>query len=126
MARSVIGRAVVKKVVQAPAAPLPILATAEPRGDRVVIVRDEADKYIGNILLPDSVGNKTCRGTVIAVGPDVNALKDGAAERRPLKKGDRVLFTPYAGSTVDDNGSNDTVGRYIIMRAEDVWAFLPN
>ena len=89
-----------------------------PLGDRIVIRREEAeDKSAGGIVLPDTAKNKPQRGTVLAVGPG-KMLKDGS--RRPLqvKKGDKVLFTSWAGDEFKGRSSDNI----LLMREEDVLA----
>jgi len=62
-----------------------------------VIRREEAeDKTAGGIVLPDTAKNKPQRGTVLAVGPG-KMLKDGSRRALQVKKGDKVLFTSWAG-----------------------------
>jgi chaperonin GroES len=93
----------------------------KPLGDRIVIRREVAeDKTAGGIVLPDSAKNKPQRGTILAVGPG-KQLKDGS--RRPLqvKKGDKVLFTTWAGDEFKGVSTGDNV---LLMREEDVLAVI--
>ena len=92
-----------------------------PLGDRIVIRREEAEvKTTGGIVLPDTAKNKPQRGTVLAVGPG-KMLKDGS--RRPLqvKKGDKVLFTSWAGDEFKGRSTSDNI---LLMREEDVLAVI--
>jgi len=91
----------------------------KPLGDRIVVRREEAEeKTSGGIVLPDSAKNKPQRGTVLAVGTG-KMLKDGT--RRPLqvRKGDKVLFTSWAG---DEFKGRVTGQEVLLMREEDVLA----
>ena len=91
-----------------------------PLGDRIVVRRFASDeKTAGGILLPDTAKNKPQRGEVLAVGPG-KMLKDGT--RRPLqvKKGDKILFTTWAG---DEFKSRDK-DNILLMHEEDVLAVL--
>jgi chaperonin GroES len=88
-----------------------------PIGDRVLVKRCEAEeKTAGGIVLPDSAKEKPKQGEVIAVGTG-RMTDDG--ERVPLsvKKGDRVLFTSYAGNEVKVDGEE-----FLLMREEDILA----
>ena len=92
----------------------------KPLGDRIVVRRQAAEeKTAGGIVLPDSAKNKPQRGTIVAVGPG-RLLKDGS--RRPLqvKKGDKVLFTSWAGDEFKGRGTDNI----LLMREEDVLAVI--
>lgn len=102
------------KKAQAQAAPE---RYCRPLGDRVLIRLDQPEKQTpGGILLPDSARNeRPGRGEVLAVGPG-KATADGSPAPLAVKPGDRVLFTKWAGTPVDD------AGQCVIMREEDVLA----
>jgi len=75
-----------------------------PLHDRVVVRRvEEETKTAGGIVLPDSAAEKPSQGEVLAAGP--GKIQDNG-DIRPLdvKKGDKVLFGQYAGSTVKIDG----------------------
>ena len=89
----------------------------EPLGDRVVVQRDESeDVTAGGIVLPDAAQDKPTRGKVISVGSG-RLLDDGSRSALQVKKGDRVLFSSYAGE-------NFKLGdeEYLLMREEDILA----
>ncbi len=89
--------------------------TIRPLGDRVLIQRLEAeDKTAGGILLPDSAKEKPKEGKVIAIG-EGKTLDNGEKSKFSVRKGDRVLFTSYAGTEVKVGGNE-----YMIMREEDI------
>src|SRR6516162_52691 len=93
----------------------------KPLGDRIVLRREEPEeKTAGGIVLPDSAKNKPQRGTVLAAGPG-KLLKDGS--RRPLqvKKGDKVLFTNWAGDEFKGRSTSENI---LLMREEDVLAVI--
>src|SRR5262245_39517752 len=93
----------------------------KPLGDRIVVRREEPEeKTAGGIVLPDSAKNKPQRGTVLAVGPG-KLLKDGTRRGLQVKKGDKVLFTSWAGDEFKSRGSSDQI---LLMREEDVLAVL--
>src|SRR5436189_794264 len=86
-----------------------------PLGDRVLLQRVEAEeKTAGGILLPDTAKEKPKEGKVIAVG-DGRVLDNGERSKFSVKKGDRILFTSYAGTEVKVGGQE-----YLIMREEDI------
>ena len=86
-----------------------------PLGDRVLVKRVEAEeKTAGGILLPDTAKEKPKEGKVIAIG-DGRVLDNGERSKFSVKKGDRILFTSYAGTEVKVGGQE-----YLIMREEDI------
>jgi len=91
--------------------------TIIPLGDRVLVKRVEAEaKSPGGIVLPDTAKEKPKEGKVIALG-DGRTLKGGKKVELQVKKGDRVLFTSYAGTEVTINGEE-----YLLMSEEDILA----
>ena len=90
-------------------------STIRPLGDRVLVQRTEAEeKTAGGILLPDSAKEKPKEGKIISIG-DGKTLDNGEKSKFSVKKGDRVLFTSYAGTEVKVGGNE-----YLIMREEDI------
>ncbi len=72
-----------------------------PLGNKVLVRRDEAESQTdAGIYLPESAKDRPKTGTVQAVGN--GALNTETGERIPmtLKKGDRVIFSSYAGSEI--------------------------
>ena len=93
----------------------------KPLGDRVIVRRFEAEeKSTGGILLPDTAKNKPQRGTVLAVGSG-KMLKDGSRRALQVKKGDKVLFTSWAGDEFKGRSTSDNI---LLMREEDVLAVI--
>ena len=91
------------------------IATIRPLGDRVLVQRTEAEeKTAGGILLPDSAKEKPKEGKVVSIG-EGKTLDNGEKSKFSVKKGDRVLFTSYAGTEVKVGGNE-----YLIMREEDI------
>lgn len=90
-----------------------------PLGDRVLIQRVEAEeKTAGGILLPESAKEKPKEGIVIAIG-DGKTLDSGEKTKFAVSKGDRVLFTSYAGTEVKHEGET-----YLVMREDDILAIV--
>ena len=86
-----------------------------PLQDRILIKRvDEEQKTAGGIIIPDTAKEKPQEGRVVAVG-NGKVGDDGKLRPLDVKKGDRVLFTKYAGSEVKLDGEE-----HIIIREEDV------
>ncbi len=90
-------------------------SSIRPLGDRVLIQRLEAEeKTAGGILLPDSAKEKPKEGKVVSIG-EGKTLDNGEKSKFSVRKGDRVLFTSYAGTEVKVGGNE-----YLIMREEDI------
>jgi chaperonin GroES len=88
-----------------------------PLGDRVLVKRCEAEeKTAGGIVLPDTAKEKPKEGEVMAVGSG-RLTDSGERVALAVKKGDRVLFTSYAGNEVKVDGEE-----YLLMREEDILA----
>ncbi len=87
-----------------------------PLGDRVLVKRcDAEEKTAGGIVLPDSAKEKPKQGEVIATGSG-KLTEKGERVKLTVKKGDRVLFTSYAGNEVP--GCEEL----LLMREEDILA----
>ncbi|MGQ9546046.1 MAG: co-chaperone GroES [Dehalococcoidia bacterium] len=89
----------------------------KPLGDRVVIrptPREEVSK--GGIVLPDTAKEKPQEGEIIAVGPG-KLTDDGNRIAMEVKKGDKVIYSKYAG-TEFKLGDEELV----IMREGDILA----
>ncbi len=72
-----------------------------PLGDKILIKRaDPETKTDAGIYLPESAKDKPKEGKVIAVGN--GRLNKDTGEYIPfsVKKGDRVIFTSYAGTEI--------------------------
>ena len=90
-----------------------------PLGEKVLVRRLEAEeKTKGGIVLPDTAKEKPQQGTVLAVG-DGKLLDSGQRGTFQVKKGDRVLFSSYAGTEVKIDGED-----YILMDESDILAVL--
>jgi len=73
----------------------------QPLGDRLVVRREDSEERTeGGIYLPDSAKNKPTRGVVVSVG-DGRLLENGTRAPMQVRAGDRVLFTSYAGETIE-------------------------
>jgi len=93
------------------------MAKIEPLGDRVVIKatpKEEVSK--GGIVLPDTAKEKPQEGKIIAVGPG-RLTEDGNRIAMEVKKGDKVIYSKYAGTEFKLDGEE-----LIIMREGDILA----
>jgi chaperonin GroES len=93
------------------------MAKIEPLGDRVVIKptpKEEVSK--GGIVLPDTAKEKPQEGKIIAVGPG-RLTEEGKRIAMDVKKGDKVIYSKYAGTEFKLDGEE-----LIIMREGDLLA----
>ncbi|GAB5402755.1 MAG: co-chaperone GroES [Aureliella sp.] len=91
----------------------------QPLGDRIVVQREESEAVTeGGIYLPDSAKDKPTRGVVVSVG-DGKLLDDGSRGEMQVAVGDRVLFTSYAGESIEIGDDE-----YVLMSESEVLAVL--
>ncbi|MFA6046069.1 MAG: co-chaperone GroES [Phycisphaerales bacterium] len=95
-------------------------SSIRPLGDKILVKRDEAQtKTDSGIYLPESSKDKPKTGTIEAVG--TGNINTDTGERIPLsvKKGDKVIFSSYAGTEVKLEGTE-----LLIMSEEDILAVI--
>ena len=86
-----------------------------PLQDRILVKRvEEEEKTKGGIIIPDTAKEKPQEGRVIAVGGG-KVGEDGKVRPLDVKKGDRVLFSKYAGTEITLDGEE-----HLIVREDDV------
>jgi chaperonin GroES len=86
-----------------------------PLQDRLILKRvEEEEKTKGGIIIPDSAKEKPQEGKITAVGPG-KVTDDGKKIPMDVKKGDRVLFSKYAGTEIKIDGED-----HLIMREDDI------
>jgi chaperonin GroES len=86
-----------------------------PLADRVLVEQgDGFSKTDGGIFIPDAYQEKPLEGKVLRVGPGFRSKK-GVLRPLDLKVGDKVLFTKYAGSKIQLDGSN-----FLILKESDI------
>ena len=92
----------------------------QPLGDRVVVrPLDEEDmKTPSGIYIPDTAKEKPQKGKVVAVGPG-RVNEDGKTLDMPVKAGDTVVYSKYAGTEYSENGSE-----YLIVKESDILAIV--
>ena len=90
-----------------------------PLHDRLVVQRvEQEEKTKGGIIIPDTAKEKPQEGKVIAVGP--GKMDDSGKVHAPdVKKGDKVLFSKFAGTEIEIDGSE-----HLIIREDDVLGVL--
>jgi chaperonin GroES len=90
-----------------------------PLHDRILVRRiEQEEKTKGGLIIPDTAKEKPQEGKVIAVGKG-RVSEDGKLRPLDVQKGDRVLFTKYAGSEIEVGGDE-----HLIIREDDVLAVL--
>lgn len=92
----------------------------KPLGDRVVIKtldREEVTK--SGIVLPDTAAKeKPQEGKVVEVGSG-KLLENGQKVALEVKKGDKVIFSKYAGAEIKVEGEE-----YLILSERDILAII--
>jgi chaperonin GroES len=90
-----------------------------PLGAKVLVKRLEAEEMTtGGIVLPDTAKEKPQKGTVIEVG-EGKLLDDGTRAKFQVAKGDKVIFTSYAGTDIKIGGEE-----HLLMDESDILAIL--
>jgi chaperonin GroES len=90
-----------------------------PLQDRIIVKRVEGEeKSKGGIIIPDTAKEKPQEGKVVAVGKG-KVTDDGKLQPLDVKKGDRVLFSKYAGTEINIDGEE-----HLIVREDDVLGIL--
>ena len=79
---------------------------------------EEEQKTAGGIIIPDTAKEKPQEGKIIAAGPE---KRDDNGKRTPLnvKKGDKILFSKYAGTEIKIDGVE-----HIFMKEDDILGVL--
>ena len=86
-----------------------------PLQDRLIVKRiDEEETTAGGIIIPDTAKEKPQEGKVIAVGKG-KIGDDGKVQPLDVKKGDKVLFSKYAGTEINIEGEE-----HLIIREDDI------
>lgn len=91
-----------------------------PLGDHVLVTRDEKiDKTESGLYLPESAKDTPKTGKIEAVGQGHYNEESGKFTPFTVKKGDRVLFTSYAGTEVKLDGKE-----LLLMQEKDILAIV--
>ena len=90
-----------------------------PLNDRVLVVRvEEEQKTAGGIIIPDTAKEKPQEGKIVAAGPGKMG-DDGKRTPLNVKKGDKILFSKYAGTEIKIDGVE-----HIFMKEDDILGVL--
>ncbi|QDU62785.1 10 kDa chaperonin [Planctomycetes bacterium Pan216] len=90
-----------------------------PLNEKVVVKRLEAESTTaGGIVLPEAAKEKPREGEVLSVG-DGKRLENGERLAFQIKKGDRVIFSSYAGTEINVGGDD-----LLIMTEDDILAIV--
>ena len=90
-----------------------------PLNDRVLVTRvEEEQKTAGGIIIPDTAKEKPQEGKIIATGPG-KIGDDGKRLPLNVKKGDKILFSKYAGTEIKIDGVEQ-----IFMKEDDILGVL--
>jgi chaperonin GroES len=90
-----------------------------PLNDRVLVTRvEEEQKTAGGIIIPDTAKEKPQEGKVVATGPG-KIGDDGNRTPLNVKKGDKILFSKYAGTDIKIDGVE-----HIFMKEDDILGVL--
>ncbi len=86
-----------------------------PLHDRILVKRmTEEEKTAGGIIIPDSAKEKPQQGEIVATGKG-RVLEDGKTLPLEVRKGDKILFSKYAGTELKLDGTE-----YLMMREDDI------
>jgi chaperonin GroES len=90
-----------------------------PLHDRLLVKRiDEEARSKGGLIIPDTAKEKPQEGRIVAAGSGKRG-EDGETRPLDVHKGDRVLFSKYAGTEIKIEGEE-----HLIIREDDVLAIL--
>ena len=90
-----------------------------PLNDRVLVLRvEEEQKTSGGIIIPDTAKERPQEGKIVATGPG-KMCDDGKRTSLDIKKGDRILFSKYAGTEIKIDGVE-----HLFMKEDDILGVL--
>lgn len=94
--------------------------TIRPLHDKILVKRDEAEsKTSSGIFLPETSKDKPKTGVIRAVGDGALNTETGARIPLSVRKGDKVIFSSYAGTEIKIN--EETM---LIMSEDDILAVI--
>jgi chaperonin GroES len=87
----------------------------KPLEDRVLVKPIEREsKTASGLYLPEGSKEKPIQGEVVAIGPG-KLLDNGKRAALSVKKGDKVVYSKYAGSEVEIKGD-----KHLILRETEL------
>ncbi|KAL3532729.1 hypothetical protein ACH5RR_006250 [Cinchona calisaya] len=105
-------------VVKAATVVAPKYTSLKPVGDRVLVkIKVPEEKTSGGILLPTAAQTKPQGGEVVAIGEGRTIGKNKVDIS--VKTGSQIVYSKYAGTEVEFNGSN-----HLILREDDIVGIL--
>ncbi|XVE97862.1 hypothetical protein REPUB_Repub03eG0055200 [Reevesia pubescens] len=105
-------------VVKAATVVAPKYTSIKPLGDRVLVkIKEAEEKTESGILLPTTAQTKPQGGEVVAVGEGKSIGKTKL--ECSVKTGAQVIYSKYAGTEVEFNGSN-----HLILKEDDIVGIL--
>ena len=89
----------------------------EPIWDRVLVKVDKAsEETLSGIIISKNAQEKSTSGTIVAMGSG-RFMENGKMEPTTFSVGDTVLYSQYAGSSLNFDGEE-----YMLIRTADVYA----
>lgn len=89
-----------------------------PLGSRVLLKEIESEETTkSGIVLPSNAKEKPYMAEVVEIGP--GEVKDGKEIKMVVKKGDRVLYSRYAGTEVKLENE-----KYLLVKQDDILAVI--
>ena len=88
-----------------------------PLGDKIVLKQAEAEETTKSGIIIGKSQEKPQQAEVIAVGP--GGLVDGKEVKMQVKVGDQVIYSKFAGTTVELEKEE-----YIIVKQSDILAIV--
>ncbi|KAG8376256.1 hypothetical protein BUALT_Bualt09G0044200 [Buddleja alternifolia] len=105
-------------VVKSATTVAPKYTSLKPLGDRVLVkIKTAEEKTSGGILLPTTAQSKSQGGEIVAVGEGRTIGKTKVDI--DVKTGTKVVYSKYAGTEVEFNGSN-----HLILKEDDIVGIL--
>lgn len=90
----------------------------KPLGTRVLLKEIESEETTkSGIVLPSNAKEKPYMAEVVEIGP--GEVKDGKEIKMVVKKGDRVLYSKYAGTEVKLDNE-----KYLLVKQDDILAVI--
>ena len=90
----------------------------KPLFDRVLLLPEESEKETkSGIILPTAAQEKSQIAIVVAVGQ--GGELDGKKTVMQVKKGDKVLYSKYAGTEISMDNK-----KYVVLRQTDILAIV--
>lgn len=105
-------------VVKAATVVAPKYTSIKPLADRVLVkIKESEEKTSGGILLPTTSVSKPQAGEVVAIGEGRSIGKHNI--EISVKPGTQVVYSKYAGTELDFNGSN-----HLLLKEDDIVGIL--